>query len=90
MTRSLTPLGYRGGGVESIFILPTNKDLRVYWNHPMYIVKMFEIVFSFNVKDTNIFPCLQNIRLSCNIKQLTWWFSLLKVMKIPTQKGEHS
>jgi len=25
---------------------------------------MFEIVFSFNVKDNNIFPCLQNIRLS--------------------------
>jgi len=23
------------------------------------------------------------------IKQLTWQFSLLKVMKIPTQKGEH-
>ena len=24
---------------------------------------MFEIVFSFNVKDTNIYPCLHNIRL---------------------------
>jgi len=24
---------------------------------------MFEIVISFNVKDTNIFPCLDNIRL---------------------------
>ena len=24
-----------------------------------YIVNMFEIVFSFNVKDTHIFPCLQ-------------------------------
>jgi len=23
----------------------------------MYIVNMFEIVFSFNVKDNNIFPC---------------------------------
>ena len=23
----------------------------------MYIIKMIEIVFSFNVKDTNIFPC---------------------------------
>ena len=28
---------------------------RYFYN--MYIVKMFEIVFSFNVKDTNIFPC---------------------------------
>ena len=27
-----------------------------YFYH-VYIVKMFEIVFSFNVKDTNIFPC---------------------------------
>jgi len=25
---------------------------------------MFEIVFSFNVKNANIFPCLHNIRLS--------------------------
>jgi len=33
----------------------------------MYIVNMFEIVFSFNVKDTNIFPGLHNIRLSYNI-----------------------
>jgi len=33
----------------------------------MYVVKMFEIVFSFNVKDNNIFPCLHNIRLSYNI-----------------------
>jgi len=33
----------------------------------MYIVKMFEIVFSFNVKDNNKFPCLHNIRLSYNI-----------------------
>ena len=32
----------------------------------MYIVKKFEIVFSFNVKDTNIVPCLHNIRLSYN------------------------
>jgi len=28
---------------------------------------MFEIVFSFNVKDNNIFPRLHNIRLSYNI-----------------------
>jgi len=33
----------------------------------MYIVKMFEIVFSFNDKDKNIIPCLHNIRLSYNI-----------------------
>ena len=32
----------------------------------MYIVKKFEIVFSFNIKDNNIFPCLHNIRLSYN------------------------
>jgi len=28
---------------------------------------MFEIVFFFNVKDNNIFPCLHHIRLSYNI-----------------------
>jgi len=28
---------------------------------------MFEIVFFVIVKDTNIFPCLHTIRLSCNI-----------------------
>jgi len=33
----------------------------------MYIVKMFENGFSFNVKDNNIFLCLHNIRLSYNI-----------------------
>ena len=31
------------------------------------IVNMFEIVFSFNVKDDNIFLCLPHIRLSYNI-----------------------
>ena len=30
---------------------------------------MFEIVFTLNVKDTNIFSCLHNIRLSYNIKK---------------------
>jgi len=30
----------------------------------MYIVKIFEVVFSFNVNDNNIFPGLYNIRLS--------------------------
>jgi len=33
----------------------------------MYIVKMFETVFFFTVKDYNIFPCLRNIGLSYNI-----------------------
>jgi len=33
----------------------------------MYIVKMFEIVFTFDVKDNNICPCSHNIRLSCSI-----------------------
>jgi len=33
----------------------------------MFIVKMLEIVFSFNVKDNNIFPCLHNIILSYNV-----------------------
>jgi len=33
----------------------------------MYIVNKFEIEFSFNVKDNNIFQCLHNIRLSDNI-----------------------
>jgi len=28
---------------------------------------MFEVVFSFDVKDNNIHPCLHNIRLSYNI-----------------------
>jgi len=28
---------------------------------------MFEIVFSFNVKNNDIFPCLHYIRLSYNI-----------------------
>jgi len=35
----------------------------------MHIVKTLEIVFSFNVKDNNIFSCLHNIRLSFNIKK---------------------
>jgi len=38
---------------------------RYFYN--MYIVNMFEIVFSFNVKDTNMFPCLHNIRFFYNI-----------------------
>jgi len=38
---------------------------RCFYN--MYIVKMFEIMFFFIVKDNKIFPCLHNIRLSYNI-----------------------
>jgi len=40
----------------------------------MYIVKMFENVFSFNVKDKNIYPCLHNTRLSFNIKEMLQCF----------------
>ena len=36
---------------------------------------MFEIVFSFNVKDNNIFQCKQNIRLSFNIKTILQGFA---------------
>jgi len=35
----------------------------------MYIANMFQIVFSFGVKDNNILPCLHNIRLSYNIQK---------------------
>jgi len=35
---------------------------RYFYN--MYIVKKFKIVFSFNVNNNNIFPCLRDIRLS--------------------------
>jgi len=31
---------------------------------------MFEIVFSFYVKDSNLYPCLHNIRLSYNKKYI--------------------
>ena len=35
-----------------------------------YIVKMFEIVFFFSVKDNYIFPCLHTIRLFYNKEML--------------------
>jgi len=38
---------------------------RYFYN--LYKIKKFEIVFSFNVRDNNIFPLLHNIRLSYNI-----------------------
>jgi len=41
----------------------------------MYLVKKFEIVFSLNVKDNNIFPCLHNIRLSYNIEMHQGFFN---------------
>ena len=44
--------------------------------YKVYIVKMFEIMFSFNVKDNNIFPCLYNIRLSYKIQKC---FSVLSI-----------
>jgi len=65
----------------------------------MNIVHMFEVVFSFDVKDNKICPCLHIIKLSYNIKKcfsaclhktVNMVVFLLKVMKIPTQKGEHS
>ena len=50
------------------------------YSYNVYIVK-FETMFSLNVKDNNICPCLYKTRLSYNI---------LKIMKISTQKGDHS
>ena len=40
---------------------------KYYYNIYIHVVKMFEIVFFFMVKDNKIFPCLHNIRLSYNI-----------------------
>ena len=37
-----------------------------------------------------MFQCFVNQNAHVYIKQSTWKFSLIKVMKIPTQKGEHS
>ena len=53
---------------------------RFFYN--IYIVKLFEIVFSFNVKDNNICPCLYNIRRSYNVEKC---FSSLSIrMRIST------
>ena len=35
--------------------------------YSMNIINMFEVVFSFDVKDNNIFPCLHYIRLFYNM-----------------------
>jgi len=40
--------------------------LSLFMHYNMHIVKMFEVVFSFDVKDNNIFSCLHNIRLFYN------------------------
>jgi len=37
--------------------------------YKMYLVKKFELVFSFYVKDTNIIPCLRSIILSVSACQ---------------------
>ena len=37
------------------------------YSYNMHIVIKIEIVFAFNVKDNNIFPCLHNIRLYYSI-----------------------
>jgi len=47
--------------VEILF--STHDFYRLY----IHVLTLFEIVFSFYVKDTNIFPCLHTIRLSYNI-----------------------
>jgi len=33
----------------------------------MYIVEMFEMFFAFNVKDNNIYPCINNIKFAYTI-----------------------
>ena len=40
---------------------------RYFYN--VYMINKFEIVFSLNIKDNNIFPCLRTIRLSYSIKK---------------------
>jgi len=76
---------------------------RYFYN--MYIVERFEIVLSFNVNDNNIVHVyiIQDVPIRyrhasvfCQSdyaflhKTVNNELSLLKVMKIPTQKGEHS
>ena len=65
----------------------------------MLYSKYFEIVFSWNDKDNSICPFLPTIRLSYNIcfdqcmptsNSKHRSFLNKKIMKIPTQKGEHS
>ena len=72
----------------------------------MYVVKKFEIVFSFNFKNNKyIFPCLHNIRLSYNIRNDFMLYQsecaclhqtvnmvvfFVKSNENTTQKGEHS
>ena len=55
--------------------------------HNIYVVQMFEIVCSSNVKDNNIFPCLHNIRLSYNMQKC---FSVLPIrVRMSTSNSKH-
>jgi len=62
----------------------------------MYIVKKFEIVFSFNVKDRNIFHVYIIFDFPLTYKKcfsalsIRMRMSMLKVRKIPTQQGVQS
>ena len=53
----------------------------------IHVVKQYEIVLSFNIKDNYIFPCLHNIKLSYNILKC---FSALSIrMRMPTYNSKH-
>ena len=45
------------------FVRVCSLVVRYFYNKCVYSKKKFKIRFSFNIKDDNIFPCLQNIRL---------------------------
>jgi len=51
--------------IKLVSLLPMATSHRYFYN--MYKVNMFEVGFSFNVNDNNIFPCLHTIRLSNNL-----------------------
>jgi len=53
----------------------------------MFIVNMFEIVFSFNAKDNNIFACLHNIRHSYSINKYVSDLSIR--MRMSTSNSKH-
>ena len=60
---------------------------RYFYNTYIHVVKKYEIVFSFNIKDNYIFPCLHNIKLSYNILKC---FSALSIrMRMPTYNSKH-
>ena len=70
----------------------------------MYITEKVAIVFSFNVKDNNTFPCLHYVRHSYNISYInasvlcqsecaclhTAIYMAFYFVQKPTQKEEHS